>query len=364
MIILNRKDSERVRHFKTEPFKKFSFLGILSRIKKLCKRCKIGLSCRFAAGSSEKNIYSRSSHAAPFKDYISVFFGALSDYFIPKRKDRPSVILYKTAFFAVLIAFISSACFFTLYFYDDDKQALITQNAKAIWYSNEGNNFETLIGQNPDFSGWLKINNTLIDLPFYQTDNDEFYLNHNSFGEESRHGAVFLSSRDSTSASSEDKNLVLYGHNMPDGSMFGTLNKLRKLEFWKENPTVFLTSEEGSYTYVIYSVFLLNSNPAHDNGYIYHAQKSYFTYEDEFKAWVEEAKDRSLITTGIDVEFGDDILTLITEADDFEGARLVVMARRIRSGESHIINTSQASINTSALYPQKWYDDRNLEAPQ
>ena len=72
--------------------------------------------------------------------------------------------------------------------------------------------------------------------------------------------------------------------------------------------------------------------------------------------------DESVLgVNGVDVKLGDNILTRVTCSNDFENSRWVVMAREVREGESHVVDTSQAVIRKNPLYPQKWYDKRGIK---
>lgn len=310
-----------------------------------------------------KEFFAKYELKSGFKVFAGNIGRALFEYFIPNKKDNIKEIIFKVSFFAALFAMVFPAVHFSVYFSKEDKNAELINAARKVWYSEESGNFKALKKQNSNLAGWIKIENTEIDLPFYQAKNDDYYLNHDALKQESRYGAVFLSSEDSTDPKTADKNLVIFGRSVQDGSMMTDLKQYRKVSFWKQNPSFSLTTQHGRYTYIVYAVYLINTNPEDDNGYLYHIQKSNFSYDEEFTAWTDEAFQRSMINTGIDVEFGDDILTLVTEADDFEGAKLVVAARRLRENESTVINTSQAHVNHKVRYPKIWYDQRGLDYP-
>ena len=88
---------------------------------------------------------------------------------------------------------------------------------------------------NEDFVGWIKVEGTDIDYPVLQNKkNPEIYLSHNFLKKEDRSGSVFLDGE--TSLSPKDKNIVLYGHNMSDGSMFGELKKYKDKTFYEQHP--------------------------------------------------------------------------------------------------------------------------------
>lgn len=283
--------------------------------------------------------------------------------FIPCRGDSVKLIISKTVLSVSVITFVVSAVYLANYFLSSAKEESIVEDSRTVWHNVDipvTERFSELTEENPDFKAWLTVGGTSVDNPVYQTDNNEYYLKHNQKKQSARCGALFFDSLDSV-GSSEDKTLVIFGHNMKDGSMFGTLKKLRNLKFYKENPTITLSTVKEDSTYVIYSVFLLNAVSAHDNDRIYDINKSTFSSQNEFDLWRDEAFERSIINTDVDVQYGDEILTLVTCAYDFDEARLAVMARKLRDGET--IDTANATVNGHPRYPKRWYDERNLEFP-
>lgn len=236
----------------------------------------------------------------------------------------------------------------------------VMQAAEEIFTGNQTSSAKNLITElraaYPDAVGWLYAPNTSVSTPVLQTDNDNYYINHNIEGEKSRYGAVFLSHSDSLKKAANDKNLMIYGNNMTDGQMFGSLKKYRNVNFYKRNPGFYFYSNEGRDAYAICAVMVLDS--CDNNGY--DVSKSHFTDNDEFNKWYEETQERSLINTGINAYLGDCFITLITPAPDFSGARLAVVAKRIPDMDTGSINTAGAVANGEVLYPDKWYKSRGI----
>ena len=274
-------------------------------------------------------------------------------------------IFLKTAFFAVAFFVILFTFSLVLYFAGGSVQKNADKKAYNIWHcadKTRNEKISLLEKQNKDFVCWIKIPDTNINYPVYQTDNDDYYMYHNGRGNLSRYGALFMSSKDNICENTNDKNFVIYGNNMKDGQMFGDLKKYRNLNFYKKNPVLTLDFYNEQNNYAVYSVMVLNSDKKDDNGYLYNVYKSGFFSGEDFDKWCDEAKSRSLIDTSVKAEYGDSILTLITCADDFENARLVVMAKRIYS-QNDQPDTYNAKINEKIRYPKKWYDERKLDFP-
>lgn len=220
---------------------------------------------------------------------------------------------------------------------------------------------QILESYNSDIKGWLKIEGAGINYAVCQTDNDSYYITHNQYGKKSRFGALFLSASD-TFERDGDKNIVIYGNNMKDGSMFGSLKKYRNVNFYKQNPSFNLYYGNTEESYLIFAVMLISS-AGDDDLSSYNPSKSYFIDQNEFDEWYTETKSRSLLSTNVDVKVDDEFLTLITVANDFEGARLVVLAKKSTPWQISQTDVMSSGVNPQIKYPKIWYTQRGLEYP-
>lgn len=291
-----------------------------------------------------------------------------------KLKNTPiqtKKIVFNCIFVACIATSVISSINLLSYFISERQQNAIITETQQIWNEALSKNedgtdlsavFDPLLKINSDTMAWLTIPNTKINNPVCQTDNNDYYIDHNFNKEKSRYGALFFDHRDIITAEGSSKNLVIYGHNMKDGNMFADLLKYKNLSFYRQNPTFTLTTRFTQSEYRVFSVFLINSKPKDDNGYLYNFLRNNFVDDDSFNEWIKEARKRSLIGTTVNVDEGDEILTLVTCAYDFKDARLVVMARKTREGEGKV-NTYEAYINTNPLYPQIWYDTKGITNP-
>lgn len=297
------------------------------------------------------------------------FFYKLYLSYIPNKRDNVKQIIVKIFFLLSLAVLIVSASYLTNYFLCGKKQESIIEKSRTAWHNavsaenDTESAVEIMTESNSDFKGWITVPGTKIDNPFFQSSDNEFYLTHNQDKQKSTYGALFLDCSNTLTAQKRDKNLVIYGHHMKNGSMFANLTKYKSLSFYKQNPIVRFSTVYGESTYKIYAAFVLNASKADDNGYVYNIYRNKYSDEEDFDSWYSEAKKRSIINTGVDVSYGDNIITLVTCDYDFENARFVVMARETRSGENETVDTSKASTNASPRYPKRWYDERGLEYP-
>ena len=309
---------------------------------------------------------SHSKRSTGIKDLFYKFY--LS--YIPNKRDNPKQIMIKSLFIVAALVIIASIIYLVNYFTDMSKTNKLIDQSRDVWYESDStddgskeNAIKYLLNENSDFMGWVTIEGTPVDNPVYLTDNNDFYINYNQKKEKSAYGALFFECTNTITKLEIDKNLIIYGHQMKNGSMFGTLKKYKSLDYYKEHPTVNLTTIYSEGTYKIFSVFLLNADAKDDNNYMFPVTQRHFAGEDDFSDWTAEAHQRSIIDTGVDVEYGDDILTLITCSSDFKNARFVVMARKVRDGESAEVDVSQATLNPEPRYPKAWYDKKGLEYP-
>lgn len=187
--------------------------------------------------------------------------------------------------------------------------------------------YQTLYSLNKRLIGWVKIDDTYIDYPVLQTVNNDYYLNHNFDQEEDKNGSIFLDK--DCSIYPRSTNLILYGHHMRSGRMFGQLNKYSSEKFYKEHKYIQFDTIYEKGTYEVMYVF----RPK-----IYEESEIVFKYyqftdavsETEFESNMMQMADMSLYDTGVSAEYGDELLTLSTCDYYTSDGRFVVVAKKIR----------------------------------
>ena len=116
--------------------------------------------------------------------------------------------------------------------------------------------FKSLKEQNSDTVCYLKVSGTKIDYVVVKGEDNSFYLNHNFNKEYNSAGWIFMDYHNNLV---DDRNIVIYGHNMRDGSMFGSLDSTLKKE-WQEdknNQKIMLVKEDGTYYYQVFSTYTI-----------------------------------------------------------------------------------------------------------
>ena len=187
--------------------------------------------------------------------------------------------------------------------------------------------YQTLYSLNKRLIGWVKIDDTYIDYPVLQTVNNDYYLNHNFDQEEDKNGSIFLDK--DCSIYPRSTNLILYGHHMRSGRMFGQLNKYSSEKFYEEHKYIQFDTIYEKGTYEVMYVF---------RSKIYEESEIVFKYyqftdavsETEFESNMKQMADMSLYDTGVSAEYGDELLTLSTCDYYTSDGRFVVIAKKIR----------------------------------
>ena len=176
-----------------------------------------------------------------------------------------------------------------------------------------------LFTMNDDFIGWLCIPGTDINYPVMHTPDDpERYLRRNFYGEYSESGVPFLDFR----CALDSDNLIVYGHNMMNGTMFAGLQGYVQEEFCKEHSTVEFQTADGCTEYQVFAVAWIKSN---DDWYKFVSADT----AENFNKAVEKVAGKALFTINAVPEYGRQILTLSTCDDSANNGRLLVLAAKI-----------------------------------
>lgn len=189
--------------------------------------------------------------------------------------------------------------------------------------------FSELLGYNADTVGFLQIDD-IVSLPVVQRVNDnEYYLTHTFSGAESAEGALFLDGMNLLVP--EDDCLIVYGHNMQNGTMFGDLKLYRELYFLRGCPPVAFDTIYENRLYAPFAVFIA-SMEAGDASYF--DVRQFVFDESNFNAFVSSLRARSEYDVPIDVQYGDSLLLLVTCDNAEADGRLIVAFRALREDET------------------------------
>ena len=189
--------------------------------------------------------------------------------------------------------------------------------------------FEGLRALNGDAVGWLRAGDC-IDLPVVQGDND-FYLSHGFDRRSDINGALFVNAL--CSLDPRDDVVLLHGHNMKSGAMFGTLRRFEQQKYACRHPLVrFVTPLDGEGYYAPVAAF--NASMAEDDPEYFDLMRLRFADEAAFEAYLAELRARSLWESPLDARSGDALLVLATCSYAQEDGRFLLFLRRLRPDET------------------------------
>lgn len=177
--------------------------------------------------------------------------------------------------------------------------------------------FDALSAINDDITGWIRCEGTKIDYPVMHTDNNDYYLSHLYDGKVNSSGAIFMDSRNEDINS--DKNVVIYGHSMKNGTMFNSLKKYKDQKYYENYPEIMLYTPDGNYVMELVSGTI-------EDGYEDFLRFD-FEDEDDYINYVQSFIDRSSFVSDVTVSSDDRIATLCTCSYEKENARYVVIGK-------------------------------------
>ncbi len=186
--------------------------------------------------------------------------------------------------------------------------------------------YEALCAENPDTIGWLKIDGTGIDnVVMYAPDEIDKYLHTDFYGNYAYRGCLFV---DEYCDVLRSDNIIIYGHNMKDGTMFGSLMYYVSEDFYKQHKYISFDTIYEKQTYEIVAAIKTAILPKDDNGFKYY---EYTGQNDEvsFNEYLKFIDENKLYDTDAALRQGDKILTLSTCAYHASDGRFIVVARKI-----------------------------------
>ncbi len=308
-----------------------------------------------------KKVESDTQQEEPVKMVDKSFKGRLKAFFsviFPIKEDSGSEKVRKCAFLTAAVALIVSVCYISAFFMGISKNEKLYTNLESLKNQTPSpslvypdgflDEFGILYQENKDIAGWIEIKGTPLSYPVVQTKDNDFYLNHNFYGEKERHGTPFMDTRNNVEPL--DFNTILHGHNMKsDNQMFSELENYYKgknaLNYYRKHPIINFDTTYRRDEWKIFAVFTCNVDSK--NGAVF----EYYNMinpenEEEFDTFLTQVRQKSIFNIPVDVVSTDNILTLSTCYYDFDGQRLVVMARRTRGNEDSSVDVNAATYNS------------------
>ena len=230
-----------------------------------------------------------------------------------------------------LIVLIASLCVLAVYIIGDLRDAKTEDDIKGL----KGNDVKVpevldeyagLYAENSDTIGWLKIDGMTIDYVVMQApDEINKYLRHDFYGKDSTRGCLFV---DEYCDIFNSDNIIIYGHNMKDGSMFGTLDSYADESFYAEHKIIRFDTIYEKHSYEVVAA-ISTSIPAKDEDVFRYYEYTSSNDEETFLDYADFIEKNKLYDTGVEINPGDKLLTLSTCAYHTTDGRFVVVARQI-----------------------------------
>ncbi len=182
--------------------------------------------------------------------------------------------------------------------------------------------YEALALENPDFAGWLSIPDTALDYPVMWTpDEPEYYLRRAFDGSYAVSGSLFIGE----GCAPDAQHIIVYGHNMADGSMFGSLLNYASADYARAHPVIHFDTLSQTGEYRVLAAFYSHAYTSDEEGFRYYRYTD-LSAQEEFEAYVRQAKAAALYDTGTAAEYGGRLLTLSTCSYHRENGTFVVVA--------------------------------------
>lgn len=231
----------------------------------------------------------------------------------------------------ILFAVIFIYSIYKLFIYYKDTNKNIQENKElieeVITYSEESDDittidFDKLKSINQDTVGWLRLNNDKINYPIVQTSDNEYYLKHGFKKEYNQAGAIFMDYENKTL---EDQNIVIYGHAMRNGRMFGSLSDIFKKDYFDIENNKYIEIIDPLNNIIKYQIFSYYTIEAED----YYLTTT-FKSDETFQEFITTIKNRSAKKIDVEIKTDDKVLTLSTCAGTSgSNKRRVIHAKRI-----------------------------------
>lgn len=192
-------------------------------------------------------------------------------------------------------------------------------------YEFDSIDFESLRQINPDTVGWIVIDDTIIDYPIVQGDDNDYYLHHNIERDSSSSGTIFQDSRNASfDLPTYELNDVsyFYGHCMKSGSMFATLLNYKQQSYFEDHPFAVIYTPDGYAYQVEFFADYVISGESDENLYV-----DAFVDEDDFYSYVNNARENSLINSDVEVNYGDNLVVLVTCSYETSNSRNILIGK-------------------------------------
>lgn len=253
---------------------------------------------------------------------------------------------------------------------DDTEVSTDVETVVSKYPAGMLSSFESIYDINSDVIGWLSIDTltsddgtAYIDYPVMQTTDNDYYLTHDVFGNETSYGALFADYNVKITADSHPQNTIIYGHSMASGTYFRHLLDYKNgVSTVSQNRVITFSTLYEENQYIVVACFIIGIYDYQDDNplFAYHTIYDFDTIED-FDYWYQNILYRNYYTTDIECTMDDEYITLSTCSYEISDLRCVVVARKLRDGEDPSVYTYKS--NPNARKPAAYYIAYNMSVP-
>ncbi len=314
------------------------------------------------------------------------WYQRLVRYLIPWKGDAATEVLRKAIFLVALLTLIGSSIYIVDYINAHLQADKVLSEAIGLYQKEptgeelallpEGylEKFAALYTKNTDIKGWISIPNSRVNHPVVHTTNNDYYLDHDFDGNVNRYGVPFIDYRCSFGLNDDgttrlSTNTILYGHNGANGKVFCDVkNYFSSLTFYKGAPVLTFDTVYEESKWKVIGAFLTTGADDGDGYFFDYHNFINAKSKEHFDWFIRQVRSRSVLNipdSVVDVAYGDQLLTLSTcsQQKDLKDGRVVVVARKVRPGESTAVNVSNVTRNENPQYPNAWYKQHKVTNP-
>lgn len=304
----------------------------------------------------------------------------------PRKGDSAFEVVRKTIFLMSSTIFMVCLVLIGKYFWENYQNQQKNDVIRRVYQEAEDTPMEVddsyryysllpaakeLLEINPDVVGWIRVPtqdsekkspiNYVVLQHRDEADGNSYYLDKDLYGNYEKAGSIFMDYRDyfdyvenGRRVFLNSQNLIIYGHNMHDYSMFGSLKYyINDATYYDSHPIIELNSNYRKYKYKIFGMIIVDIDDTTETAFDYWNVLN-FEGEEDFYEYVNEVKRRTVRLTDVDVTYGDQLLTLSTCNSTFSQGRLVVFARLLRDGED-LMEGCTSTENPNIKWPNSYY---------
>lgn len=302
------------------------------------------------------------------------FFAQMISGLIPVKGDEKGEVLRKIVFLLSLIILVASAIVVLKFFLVGEEAGDYNQKLnEQLMLSNKitqeqidkmpayaiNTEYAGFYEKNPDTIGYIEIPTTNIKYAVTQSTDNDYYLTHDFEHVKKEAGWIFADFRHDFKPGVARPNTVIYGHNLYTKHRFQSLENYTDIEFLKQIPVFRFDTLYDKNQYKIFGIMLVNTLEEHGEVFDYH-NYLFFSNKAQFNNYVTQILDRSLFITGVDLKYGDELITLSTcdfKNTNLKEVRLVIFGRKLREGESPDVDTSKIIENEGYRRIDRLYKD-------